>query len=211
MIITKNFVASCYLTLRLLSSSFLSIYLSLCSLCNTKATSKQTLLLHADGKKHRARARAFHAKQQPTTPDLSAPDANLPVENGSNEVQVNNNVEQPKEDPSNKKRKSDAVEDNPMRKKGRDDTSSEIGNGEVSEGEKAEAAERESHLKKERTSDIKKKINWKKFIKSALKSVCICKFGMTCVLVLHFILDDLVILSAYSEHEMVMYRPTALG
>ncbi|KAL0345061.1 UNVERIFIED_CONTAM: UBP1-associated proteins 1C [Sesamum radiatum] len=37
-----------------------------CSLCNTKATSKQALLLHADGKKHRAKARAFHAaKQQP--------------------------------------------------------------------------------------------------------------------------------------------------
>lgn len=35
------------------------------SLCNTYTTSKQTLLLHADGKKHRAKARAFHAKQQP--------------------------------------------------------------------------------------------------------------------------------------------------
>ncbi|KAL6496497.1 hypothetical protein OROGR_029755 [Orobanche gracilis] len=36
------------------------------SLCNTKTTSKQTLLLHADGKKHRAKARAFHSsKQQP--------------------------------------------------------------------------------------------------------------------------------------------------
>ncbi|XXG42446.1 hypothetical protein AAC387_Pa01g2728 [Persea americana] len=36
-----------------------------CSLCNTYTTSKQTLLSHADGKKHRAKARAFHAKQQP--------------------------------------------------------------------------------------------------------------------------------------------------
>ncbi|XP_052487357.1 UBP1-associated proteins 1C-like [Gossypium raimondii] len=34
-----------------------------CSLCNTKVTSQQTLLLHAEGKKHRAKARAFHAKQ----------------------------------------------------------------------------------------------------------------------------------------------------
>ncbi|XP_038981166.1 UBP1-associated proteins 1C [Phoenix dactylifera] len=34
-----------------------------CSLCNTTTTSKQTLLLHADGKKHRAKARAYHAAQ----------------------------------------------------------------------------------------------------------------------------------------------------
>ncbi|KAG0487433.1 hypothetical protein HPP92_009528 [Vanilla planifolia] len=32
-----------------------------CSLCNTPATSKQTLLLHADGKKHRAKAKAYHS------------------------------------------------------------------------------------------------------------------------------------------------------
>ncbi|KAJ0985510.1 hypothetical protein J5N97_003866 [Dioscorea zingiberensis] len=37
-----------------------------CSLCNTNTTSKQTLLLHADGKKHRAKARAFHAAQNQT-------------------------------------------------------------------------------------------------------------------------------------------------
>lgn len=35
------------------------------SLCNTSTTSKQTLLLHAEGKKHRAKARAFHASQNP--------------------------------------------------------------------------------------------------------------------------------------------------
>ncbi|MBA0622288.1 hypothetical protein Godav_007845, partial [Gossypium davidsonii] len=38
-----------------------------CSLCNTKVTSQQTLLLHAEGKKHRAKARAFHAKQPEQT------------------------------------------------------------------------------------------------------------------------------------------------
>ncbi|WCJ42734.1 zinc ion binding [Euphorbia peplus] len=36
-----------------------------CSLCNTQATSKQALLIHADGKKHRGKARAFHAKSAP--------------------------------------------------------------------------------------------------------------------------------------------------
>nr|XP_010937857.1 UBP1-associated proteins 1C [Elaeis guineensis]XP_019704356.1 UBP1-associated proteins 1C [Elaeis guineensis] len=35
-----------------------------CSLCNTTTTSKQNLLVHADGKKHRAKARAYHAAQQ---------------------------------------------------------------------------------------------------------------------------------------------------
>lgn len=35
-----------------------------CSLCNTNTTSKQTLLLHAEGKKHKAKARAFHASKQ---------------------------------------------------------------------------------------------------------------------------------------------------
>ena len=34
-----------------------------CSLCNTTTTSKQTLLLHADGKKHRNKAKAFHASK----------------------------------------------------------------------------------------------------------------------------------------------------
>ncbi|KAF7806767.1 UBP1-associated proteins 1C [Senna tora] len=148
-----------------------------CSLCNTKATSKQTLLLHADGKKHRAKARAFHAaKQQPNQTETSAPDAKPPVENSSNgEVQVNNIVDQSKlQDPakhnnlkseneispSNKKRKLDAVEDSPKRKKGRDNASVEMGNGEVIQGEREEAAEKESN----------KNIKWKKFIKSALKS-----------------------------------------
>ncbi|KAF7022682.1 hypothetical protein CFC21_035351 [Triticum aestivum] len=35
-----------------------------CSLCNTTTTSKQTLLGHADGRKHRAKAKAFHASQK---------------------------------------------------------------------------------------------------------------------------------------------------
>ncbi|CAM8950170.1 unnamed protein product [Rhodiola kirilowii] len=35
-----------------------------CSLCKTNATSRQALLLHADGKKHRGKARAYHAANQ---------------------------------------------------------------------------------------------------------------------------------------------------
>ncbi|MQL89578.1 hypothetical protein Taro_022146 [Colocasia esculenta] len=48
-----------------------------CSLCNTTTTSKQTLLLHADGKKHRAKAKAFHAAQkQDSKLEESAPNTN---------------------------------------------------------------------------------------------------------------------------------------
>uniref|UniRef100_A0ACD5VPM9 Uncharacterized protein n=1 Tax=Avena sativa TaxID=4498 RepID=A0ACD5VPM9_AVESA len=44
-----------------------------CSLCNTTTTSKQTLLGHADGRKHRAKAKAYHASQK--------------QENGSEQIQ----------------------------------------------------------------------------------------------------------------------------
>lgn len=162
----------------------------LCSLCNTKATSQQALLLHADGKKHRGKARAFHAAQkQATQTGASAPDAKHPVEHASNgEVQVNDIAEQQKlQDPSkvnnsksgneislsNKKRKPDVVEDSPMKKKGRDNNSGETGNGEVIQGERAEAAENESNLNKGMKVGVNKNIKWKKFIKSALKSVSI--------------------------------------
>ncbi|RDY08563.1 UBP1-associated proteins 1C [Mucuna pruriens] len=160
-----------------------------CSLCNTKATSKQTLLLHADGKKHRAKARAFLAsKQPPVQADKSAPDAKVAVETAPNdEVRDNKNGELPKlqesskEDnskpgneisPSKKKRKPEALEDD-LVKKCRNDTSVDMGNGEVIQGEEAKG---ESNLKKEGmvkphcTNAVKNKIKWKKFIKSALKS-----------------------------------------
>ncbi|KAH9623236.1 hypothetical protein KSS87_010828 [Heliosperma pusillum] len=44
-----------------------------CSLCNTKATSQQALLIHGDGKKHRAKVRAHTAKQQP--PEEAVPES----------------------------------------------------------------------------------------------------------------------------------------
>ncbi|KMZ66607.1 putative Cell growth-regulating nucleolar protein [Zostera marina] len=60
-----------------------------CSLCNTTTTSMQTLLGHADGKKHRAKARAYHASQNndsaPTTisaASVTVPAAAVEVENG---------------------------------------------------------------------------------------------------------------------------------
>ncbi|KAK2411286.1 tyrosine--tRNA ligase, chloroplastic/mitochondrial [Trifolium repens] len=73
-------------------------FLWLCSLCNTKATSKQALLLHAEGKKHGAKARAFHASQQPPVQtDKPAPDAKDAVETASNgTAKDDKNAEQPK-------------------------------------------------------------------------------------------------------------------
>ncbi|KAL1335541.1 hypothetical protein HN51_064399 [Arachis hypogaea] len=146
-----------------------------CSLCNTQATSKQTLLLHADGKKHRAKARAYHAsKQPPPQTDKSAPDAKIVSEAAPNEATDGKNAEQPKLEESSKqdnlksgdkissakKRKLEASEGD-LIKKCRNDISVDTGNGEVIQGEEAEGKVE---------SAVKNKIKWKKFIKSALKS-----------------------------------------
>lgn len=45
-----------------------------CSLCNTTTTSKQTLLGHADGRKHRAKAKAYHASRKQENVSEQAPD-----------------------------------------------------------------------------------------------------------------------------------------
>lgn len=140
-----------------------------CSLCNTKATSKQALLLHAEGKKHGAKARAFHASKQPLVQtDNFAPDAKDAVETGSNDMAKDDKIsEQPKLHESSeqnnlkpvnevssekKKRKHEALEGDVI-KKNKNDTSVDVENGEVFQGEKAR----------------ERKIKWKKFIKAALK------------------------------------------
>ncbi|XVF48949.1 hypothetical protein PTKIN_Ptkin03bG0229200 [Pterospermum kingtungense] len=141
-----------------------------CSLCNTKATSQQTLLLHADGKKHGAKARAFHAKQQPKQMEESAPDTKVSSETKVNDevprnisggeaktedlpkdnhVQINSEVAN--ENLSlNKKRKADASVRDGTNKNSGDDSSDETGNGEViqMEVEKMEATKRESKKSK---------------------------------------------------------------
>ncbi|KAL8035967.1 hypothetical protein ABFX02_12G129000 [Erythranthe guttata] len=161
-----------------------------CSLCNTKATSKQTLLLHADGKKHRAKARAFHASKQP-------PNNGAAETNGSSENKTPNEIPENKVAPQldgpevendalapNKKRKADASENDCAHSKTGGEISAEIGNGEVvqikgSETEvkkvkKAKQGETEEDAKTDSTTDKgiigKKKIKWKKLITSALES-----------------------------------------
>ncbi|XP_021277239.1 UBP1-associated proteins 1C [Herrania umbratica] len=122
-----------------------------CSLCNTKATSQQTLLLHADGKKHRAKARAFHAKQQPKRIEESAPDTKVSTENKVNgELVENKSVGEAKQQDlpkdghvqinleaangdlsSKKKRKIDVSVRDGTDKNSGDDSLEEAGNGEV--------------------------------------------------------------------------------
>ncbi|GAV72976.1 zf-LYAR domain-containing protein/zf-met domain-containing protein [Cephalotus follicularis] len=152
-----------------------------CSLCKTKATSKQALLLHAEGKKHRAKSRAVHAsKQQLEQAEGSAQDTEALLEGTPK-------VEEPKVDgklSSKKKRKHDASEKDGTQKKSEGNTSDEVGYGEVIQVGKAEVEETMCELKKPKhnvpkedevlesnsTKEKKKKIKWFKLITSALKS-----------------------------------------
>lgn len=155
-----------------------------CSLCNTKATSEQTLLLHAEGKKHRARARAIHAaKQQPKQPEESALDTKPTPENKQiEETKLQDasrvNAEQNSSEAGNgtllseKKRKLDASKNDESRKKTRDNTSDEV----IQSG-KTEANGKESQLEKDKLvesssakNESNMKIKWKKLITSTLKS-----------------------------------------
>ncbi|KAK6151984.1 hypothetical protein DH2020_014619 [Rehmannia glutinosa] len=168
-----------------------------CSLCNTKATSKQTLLLHADGKKHRAKARAFHAaKQQPndTAETKSSTENNakdeVPENQGTGESRDQNSSKvsplhdgsgvEDKALESNKKRKLEASENGGAQHKTGGDISAELGNGEViqitgTETEVTKGLKKAKHSATQEdanTDAAKKKIKWKRLITSALKSVC---------------------------------------
>ncbi|PON39411.1 zinc finger protein [Parasponia andersonii] len=161
-----------------------------CSLCNTNTTSRQTLLLHAEGKKHKGKARAFHAaKQQTKKTEDSAPETNHPSEIlQKGELLENKDVDEPKVQENNfeasngnfqssKKRKSDKTGNvDSLRKKTKDDLVA-LGNGEVIQGGNPKAGGIGSQVKQDKTSDscpaieeTKIKIKWKKLITSALKS-----------------------------------------
>ncbi|GFS43429.1 zinc ion binding protein [Actinidia rufa] len=142
-----------------------------CSLCNTNATSKQTLLLHAEGKKHRAKARAFHAANKKPEQSESAPNTKAsPQSNQNDELTANMGIDQPKgENPpivTPLHNGCEAGNENSL--------SSELGNGEVIQVERAVEVESKCQIKKAKHSvteeDAKKKIKWKKLIKSVLKS-----------------------------------------
>ncbi|KAI3879487.1 hypothetical protein MKX03_014107 [Papaver bracteatum] len=145
-----------------------------CSLCKTSATSQQTLLLHAEGKKHGAKARAFHASQQPPKPaEESTPNV------------TDSTVEAPKEESLTKEDPpTDSVK---VSKKKRKIDSSVNGNSDKPvESTEVEVEEKKKKVKKENGSAKKsedtdeetadtnevgsKKIKWKKVITSVLKA-----------------------------------------
>lgn len=167
----------------------------ICSLCNTQATSKQTLLLHAEGKKHKGKARGFHAaKKQSNQTEESVPDKEPTVdetpkfevaENGHNGSEKQQDQLDAKSElgnlgvengtsPSKKKRKRGVAEDDTTEKTRGDDPSR--GNGEVIQAIEAEIKPIKDDVRVSKSSkeDSKKKIKWKKLITSILKSVCFC-------------------------------------
>lgn len=144
-----------------------------CSLCNTKASSKQTLLLHADGKKHRAKARAFHAanQQQIGKTESTNPDATVSTDNNPKEEvpERKSNEEQKDLNPSEaesadllskKKRKHEASENGAVKQR----------TGGESVGETNIHVKRAKNTLVEVEEDKAKKIKWKKLITAALKS-----------------------------------------
>ncbi|KAL6226733.1 PREDICTED: UBP1-associated proteins 1C [Fragaria vesca subsp. vesca] len=153
-----------------------------CSLCNTNATSRQSLMLHAEGKKHRGKARAIHAaKQKAMQPEESAPDTKpqpeetpkgteepaLQEASGIDAVDKSSEAENGKL--SKKKRKLEESKNDESRKKTKDATSGEVGNEKVIQNGKAETNGKETKLKKDKEDD-ETKIKWKKLITSTLKS-----------------------------------------
>ncbi|PHU11557.1 hypothetical protein BC332_18487 [Capsicum chinense] len=159
-----------------------------CSLCNTNATSKQTLLLHAEGKKHRARTRAFHAaKQQPkqTEPadggvEVSTDDnqkSEIP-ENKAGEVLKEENSKEAENDSSHSKKKRKVGES----ANGGAKLSAELCYSEVIQVQKEQETKHNKKAKNETVKqdkaivygsngdNSKKTIKWKKLITSALKS-----------------------------------------
>lgn len=156
-----------------------------CSLCNTKATSKQTLLLHADGKKHRAKARAFHAANQKPKQSEGTTTCGLTENCDKTENQKCEQKEQKSSDVttnhgnplaengnvhSGKKRKPESSENGNARKKSGVDTTAELGNG---YGEVIQVGKPETEKIRDqdtKSKDDKKKIKWKKLITSILKS-----------------------------------------
>ncbi|XP_020596481.1 UBP1-associated proteins 1C isoform X2 [Phalaenopsis equestris] len=163
-----------------------------CSLCNTPTTSKQTLLLHADGKKHRAKAKASLAAQKHynQTEETEVNNKNNSVSNPySGPVQKNGSeADEPKPNDTSvvnlekmfgEKRKHDEVDSVIVTS-----TACDVNNGEViqaEEKEKKNPSKKTKFAAKPPNSEctgnhaddgvaLKKKIKWKKLVISALKS-----------------------------------------
>ncbi|GJN18553.1 hypothetical protein PR202_gb05725 [Eleusine coracana subsp. coracana] len=140
-----------------------------CSLCNTTTTSQQTLLLHADGKKHRAKAKAFHASQKQANGNEQnhenkesggAPAVESKQLNGGK----SDNSEAEGKDAGKRKRIDDNAAEQPDNAK-KKNLSSSIGEVIQSENDKLE-----NKAKSEQKNADKQKIKWKKIITKVLKA-----------------------------------------
>ncbi|KAL6615455.1 hypothetical protein ACP70R_037725 [Stipagrostis hirtigluma subsp. patula] len=153
-----------------------------CSLCKTTTTSQQTLLLHAEGKKHRAKAKAFHASQKQANGIEQTPDNK---ETGDVPAVESNQVNDGKSADSKRGEEKDAGK----RKRMDDKTTEEQDNGKrqnlssSSMGEviQSETGKPEKKPKSEQTGNKlgsgddhknadKQKVKWKKIITKALKT-----------------------------------------
>uniref|UniRef100_A0A0D9V2A7 U1-type domain-containing protein n=1 Tax=Leersia perrieri TaxID=77586 RepID=A0A0D9V2A7_9ORYZ len=151
-----------------------------CSLCKTTTTSKQTLLSHADGKKHRAKAKAYHASQKQENGSEQTPKETVGA-SVTESAQVNNekSIENEKgvdKDAAKRKRANDTTSEEP-------DNTKRLNNLSVNNGEVIQSAngETEHKAKSKSTKDElassanpkdskKQKIKWKKIITKVLKT-----------------------------------------
>ncbi|CAL4962995.1 unnamed protein product [Urochloa decumbens] len=132
-----------------------------CSLCNTTTTSKQTLLLHAEGKKHRAKAKAFHSSQKQAngaeqTADVKETEA-VPTKESAqvNDGKGGDHERDEEKDAAKRKRMDDMSIEEPGNTKKQHLASSNT--GEVIQSEDGKSAK-------------KTKIKWKKIITTTLKT-----------------------------------------
>ncbi|KAF8696720.1 hypothetical protein HU200_036347 [Digitaria exilis] len=151
-----------------------------CSLCNTTTTSKQTLLLHADGKKHRAKAKAFHASQKQAdgaeqTADVKETGA-VPTKESSqvNGVKGGDHETDEEKDAGKRKRMDDMSIEESDNTKRQHLTSSSAGELIQSKAGKSENNAKSTANELAGGADCKsvqtQKIKWKKIITKTLKT-----------------------------------------
>ncbi|CAO2183558.1 unnamed protein product [Urochloa humidicola] len=152
----------------------------LCSLCNTTTTSKQTLLLHADGKKHRAKAKAFHASQkQENGAEQNADVKETGAVPTKESAQVNggksgDHERDEEKDAGKRKRMDDVAIEEPANTKKQHLTS--LSTGEVVQSKDGKSENKTKSTADERAGGAdcksveKQKIKWKKIITKTLKT-----------------------------------------
>ncbi|KAL5221881.1 hypothetical protein ABZP36_026594 [Zizania latifolia] len=139
-----------------------------CSLCNTTTTSKQTLLSHADGKKHRAKAKAYHASQK----QANGPEQSLKETVGA----PTDNERGVDKDAVKRKRTDDTASEDPDNIKRQNNLSENTGeviqsaNGEPEHKAKSKSTADELASNANLKDTKQQKIKWKKIITKALQT-----------------------------------------